>query len=66
MIPSSEMLTMSFQQYDQFLKESKLSTNQAEANMVKRIGGNIKQAVEKYMSDHAISGRLRGYHENSI
>ena len=61
MIPSSEMLTMSFQQYDQFLKESKLSTNQAEVNVVKRIGGNIKQAVEKYMSDHAISGRLRGY-----
>jgi predicted Zn-dependent protease len=61
MIPSSEMLTMSYQQYDQFLKESKLSTNQTEVNMVKRIGGNIKKAVEKYMSDHAISGRLRGY-----
>lgn len=61
MIPSSEMLAMSFQQYDQFLKENKLSTNQAEFDMVKRVGGNIQQAVEKYMRDHNLSSRLNGY-----
>jgi predicted Zn-dependent protease len=61
MIPSSEMLTMSFQQYDQFLKEAKLSTNKVEADRVKRVGANIQKAVEKYMSEHAISSRLRGY-----
>jgi predicted Zn-dependent protease len=61
MIPSSEMLTMSYQQYDQFLKENKLSTNQVEVDMVKRIGGNIKQAVEKYMADNKLSDRLNGY-----
>jgi predicted Zn-dependent protease len=61
MIPSSEMLTMSYQQYNEFLKESKLSTNQVEVDMVKRVGVNIQQAVEKYMSEHAISSRLRGY-----
>ena len=61
MIPSSEMLSMSYQQYDQFLKENKLSTNQVEVDMVKRVGVNIQQAVEKYMSDHAISSRLKGY-----
>ena len=61
MIPSSEMLTMSFQQYDQFLKEAKLSTNKVEVDRVKRVGANIQKAVEKYMSEHAISSRLRGY-----
>jgi len=61
MIPSGEMLSMSYQQYDQFLQSAKLSTNQAEVSMVKRVGANIQQAVEKYMSDHAISSRLRGY-----
>lgn len=61
MIPSGEMLTMSYQQYDEFLKSAKLSTNQAEVSMVKRVGANIQQAVEKYMSDHAISSRLKGY-----
>jgi predicted Zn-dependent protease len=61
MIPSSEMLTMSFQQYDQFLKENKLSTNQAEVNMVKQTGAKIKQAVEKYMAANKLSDRLKGY-----
>ena len=61
MIPSSEMLSMSYQQYDQFLKENPLSSNQPAVEMVKRVGGNIQQAVEKYMSDHAISSRLKGY-----
>ena len=61
MIPSSEMLTMSFQQYDQFLKENKVSNNQAEVNMVKRIGGNIQHAVERYMQENNISDRLEGY-----
>lgn len=61
MIPSSEMLTMSFQQYDQFLKENKLSTNQAAVNMVKRTGQNIKLAVERYMKENNLSERLKGY-----
>ncbi len=61
MIPSSEMLTMSFQQYDQFLKENKLSTNQAEVNTVKQTGAKIQQAVERYMADNNLSSRLNGY-----
>jgi predicted Zn-dependent protease len=61
MIPSSEMLTMSFQQYDQFLKENNLSSNQSEVNMVKQTGVKIQHAVEKYMSDNKLSDRLKGY-----
>jgi len=61
MIPSNEMLSMSFQQYDQFLKENKLSTNKAEVNTVKQIGGNIQHAVERYMKANNISNRLNGY-----
>jgi len=61
MIPSSEMLTMSFQQYNQFLKENKVSTNKANTDMVKRIGGNIQNAVERYMKQNNLSDRLNGY-----
>ena len=61
MIPSSEMLAMSFQQYDLFLKENKLSTNQEAVNMVTRTGANIKVAVEKYMKQNNMSDRLKGY-----
>jgi len=61
MIPSSEMLTMSFQQYDQFLKESKVITNTAEVSMVKQTGAKIQNAVERYMSENKLSDRLKGY-----
>jgi len=61
MIPNSEMLAMSYQQYDLFLKENKISTNKAEVDMVKRVGGKIEKAVEKYMRDNNLSSRLSGY-----
>lgn len=61
MIPAGEMLTMSYQQYDQFLKENKLSTNQSAVNMVKQTGTNIKDAVERYMKQNNLSDRLEGY-----
>ncbi len=61
LIPSSEIMTTSFQQYDQFMKENKLSTDQQATAMVKRIGGRVKGAVEKYFADHNISDQLDGY-----
>lgn len=61
MIPSGELLSMSYQQYDQFLKENKLSSSQQDAEMVKRIGGKIQHAVERYMADNNLSDRLEGY-----
>ena len=61
MIPSSEMLSMSFQQYDQFLKENKLSTNQTEVNLVKSTGVKIQHAVERYLKANNLSDRLNGY-----
>jgi len=61
MIPNSEMLAMSYQQYDLFLKENKISRNRTEVDMVKRVGAKIEQAVEKYMSENNLSSRLSGY-----
>jgi len=61
LIPDSEMLAMSFQQYGQFLNESQLSNNQAEVNMVRRVGKNIQLAVEDYMAQNNLSENLEGY-----
>ena len=57
MIPSGEMLSMSFQQYDQFLKENKLSTNQTEVSLVKNTGVKIQHAVERYLQQNNMSNR---------
>ena len=61
LIPSDEMLSMSFQQYGDFLKENKVSSNQKDVNMVKRVGVKIQHAVEQYMADNNLSDRLKGY-----
>ena len=61
LISSSELNAMSFQQYNQFLSENKLSTDANSTNMVKRIGSNIKGAVENYFAQHNLSKELNGY-----
>jgi predicted Zn-dependent protease len=61
MISDSEMLGMSYQQYDQFLKENPTSTDQPAVQMVQRVGTNIQHAVEKYMVDNNLSAHLQGY-----
>jgi len=61
MIPDSEMLSMSFQEYDQFLNENKKSNNQGQTAMVKRVGKRIKTAVEQYLQDNGMSHLLKDY-----
>ncbi|MFB3055946.1 MAG: M48 family metallopeptidase, partial [Ignavibacteriaceae bacterium] len=61
LIPDSEMLAMSFQQYDLFLDESKISNDLEAVEMVQRVGRNIQHAVEKFMGEKKLSDRLEGY-----
>jgi len=61
LIPNSELLPMSFQSYDQVLKESKLSNNKEQAAMIERVGRRIQAAVEKYMTDIGAASQLNGF-----
>jgi predicted Zn-dependent protease len=61
LIPSGQMQSMSYQQYSEFLKTNKLSTNQEQTQMVKRVGSKIKKAVEKYFAEHKMSRELSEY-----
>lgn len=60
-IPGSSMLSMSLQQYDQFLKEHKVSTNQEQTGMVRRVGARVQKAVEQYFADSGLSEHLSDY-----
>jgi predicted Zn-dependent protease len=60
-IPSSELMSMSFQQYDQFLKENKLSKNKQQSDMIKKVGARISKAVEEYFAQRNMSSELKGY-----
>ena len=46
MIPDNEILAMSFQEYNTFLRENKLSSNNSQTEMVKKVGKDIQFAVE--------------------
>jgi predicted Zn-dependent protease len=54
-------MSMSLQQYDQFLKEHKLSSNQEQTAAVKRVGANVQQAVERYFAASGLSQHLKDY-----
>jgi predicted Zn-dependent protease len=61
LVPNSTMLATSFQEYDKFLEEHKLSTNPEETQMVKRVGTRIEKAVEQYFQEKGLSSQLDGY-----
>jgi len=61
LVSSSEMNAMSFAQYGEFLKQSKLSVNKTDVDMVKRVGLNIQKAVETYFAQKNLSKELAGY-----
>jgi predicted Zn-dependent protease len=60
-IPSSQMLSMSYAEYDQFLKENKLSGDASKTALVKRVGVRIQRAVEQYFAQNNMSQELQGY-----
>lgn len=60
-IPDSEMLSMSYQQYDEFLKTNQESTDKAATDMVVRVGKRIQAAVEQYARDTNNTKQLDGY-----
>jgi len=60
-VPSTTMNSMSFDAYDEFLSQNKLSTNAEQTQMVKRVGGRIQRAVENYAVENGIEDRLEGY-----
>ena len=60
-IPALQMMSMSYQQYSQFLSENKLSKNKKQTAMIKRVGAKIQKAVEQYFKQNKIENHLKGY-----
>jgi predicted Zn-dependent protease len=61
LIPRGEMLSMSFSQYDQFLKENKVSTDKEQSATVKRVGLRIQKSVERYFGERNMADQLADY-----
>lgn len=62
LIPESEMMAMSYTQYDQFLAENKpLPDTDERVKLVKRCGSRIQKAVETYYAERGLSKQLDGF-----
>ncbi len=61
LVSNAEIIPMSFAQYEQVLQESKMSNDQAQVAMVKRVGVRIQKAVELYMKENNHASYLDGF-----
>ncbi len=60
-LPDSELLSMSLQQYDDVLKKSKLSSDPSKVHMVKRVGERIARATEQFFTENGMESEIKNY-----
>ncbi len=61
LIPESQMMAMSYQEYDQFLKTNAVSKDAAKTAQVKKVGQRLQKAVETYFAGQGMSAQLADY-----
>ena len=61
LVPESELLTLSFQQYDEVLRKSKLSKDRDKVQMVQRVGKRIANAAESFLAESGRKDTISGY-----
>ena len=61
MVSDGEVLTLSTQQYQEFMKTAKLSTNATNTAMVKRVGQNLANAVNNYLRANGLANDVQNY-----
>jgi predicted Zn-dependent protease len=61
LVPETELLSMSLQQYDEVLKKSKLSTDTPKAEMVRRTGNRIAKATEAFLAETGQQDKIKNY-----
>ena len=59
LVSDEQVLALSNQEYTNYMKSAKLSTNSANTAMVKRVGQRLATAVEKYLNEHGIGAEAK-------
>ncbi len=60
-IPHSEMVSLSYQQYNQVIKKAKLSNDPQKSALVKKVGKRVARAAEWFLRDEGLGDQLRYY-----
>ena len=61
MVSDDQVLSLSFQQYSEYMQSAKPSTNSTNTAMVKRVGQNIAKAVESYLTQNGMAEEVNTY-----
>lgn len=61
LVSDSQLMQMSLTNYDKILKESKLSRNQKQTAMVRRVGGRIARAAEEFLRENGLEAEIKNY-----
>jgi predicted Zn-dependent protease len=62
LVPDSELMTLSYQQYNQVLHKSRLSADTQEEAMVRRVGGRIARVAETFLREGGQGDTIKNYH----
>ena len=61
LVSDGEVLSLATQQYQEFMKTAKLSTNATNTAMVQRVGQNLATAVTNYLKQNGLSSEIQNY-----
>jgi hypothetical protein len=62
LVPDSELMTLSYQQYNQVLHQSHLSTDTQEVDRVRLVGSRIARAAETFLREAGQGDTIKNYH----
>ena len=61
MVSDGEVLSLATQQYQEFMKSAKKSTNATNTALVKRVGQNLANAVSNYLKNNGMASELNNF-----
>ena len=61
LVSDGEVLGLASQQYQEFMKTAKKSTNAANTALVKRVGQNLANAVTNYLNANGLSAEVKNF-----
>lgn len=61
LVSNQEVLTISLQQYQQFIKSAPISNDKKNTALVQKVGRNIANAVETYLKNNGYADELSSY-----
>jgi predicted Zn-dependent protease len=61
LLPESTVIELALTSYNDFLKENKLSTDEANTRMIKQVGNNLASASNRFLRENGLAGEVSNY-----